>query len=181
MTKRIVSIDIGYSNMAMVEIDTDFNTLTVCSVHKIDLKNFNENEVHRAMTKFINKYSNIFILADIILIERQPPQGLNNIQDIIAYNYASKVKLICPRSMHKHFNISKLDYDFRKIQTIKIANNYLCKYEDYNKESRKHDIADSFCLALYYIEINKPSTKVIHDPLPDNVIQFIDSFKYIPF
>ena len=179
MTTKLVSIDIGYSNMAIVEISTDFKDFKVENIHKINLYVFKENEVYMSMKKFISEYDVIFKDADIIIIERQPPQGLTNIQDIIAYNYSSKVKLICPRSMHKHFMISKLDYDMRKQQTIKITSNYVKDFTVYDNESRKHDIADAFCLALYYIEKNKPSEPVsVPVTIPDDLEVFFNSFKY---
>lgn len=180
MTTDLVSIDIGYSNMAIVELSTDFKDFTVNSVHKIDLSNFLEREVHMSMVKFILEYKELFDNADLILIERQPPQGLTNIQDILAYNFSSKVKLICPRSMHKHFMISKLDYESRKQHTVKITSKYLKEFLVFDNESRKHDIADAFCLALYYIEKNKKPEIVIPETIPGNLEDFFNSFRYTP-
>ena len=40
MTTNLVSIDIGYSNMALVEISTDFKEFTVNNIHKINLSIF---------------------------------------------------------------------------------------------------------------------------------------------
>lgn len=180
MTTKLVSIDIGYSNMAIVELTTDFENFTVNNIHKINLYNFNETEVYKSMIKFIAEYKELFNTADLILIERQPPQGLTNIQDILAYNFSSKVKLICPRSMHKHFLISKLDYVSRKQHTIKITSKYLKDFVVFDNESRKHDIADAFCLALYYIEKNKKESIVVPDSIPDNLEEFFNSFKYNP-
>lgn len=178
MTTNLVSIDIGYSNMALIEISTNFKEFTVKNIHKINLSIFNEREVHLSMTKFIAAYDDIFKIADLILIERQPPQGLTNIQDILAYHYSSKVKLICPRSMHKHFMISKLDYEDRKKHTVKITLKYLKEFPIFESESRQHDIADAFCLALYYIEKNKPVEIIVPDKIPENLEEFFNSFKY---
>lgn len=180
MTTNLVSIDIGYSNMAIVELTTDFKNFTVNNVHKIDLSNFNEREVYMSMIKFISEYKEVFDNSDLILIERQPPQGLTNIQDILAYNFSSKVKLICPRSMHKHFMISKLDYDSRKQQTVKITSKYLKDFLVFENESRKHDIADAFCQGLYYIEKNKKPEILTPEPIPDNLEDFFNSFRYTP-
>lgn len=178
MNTNLVSIDIGYSNMALVEIITDFKDFTVQSVHKINLYTFNESEVYLAMIKFIDEYKILFQSADIILIERQPPLGLTNIQDVLAYNFSSKVKLISPRSMHKHFMISKLDYDLRKQRTVKITEEYLKDFSVFQDACRKHDIADAFCLALYYIEKNKKQEPSDPQPLPDNLEDFFNSFRY---
>lgn len=178
MITNLVSVDIGYSNMALVELTTDFKDFTVNNIHKINLSNFNETEVYLSMIKFISEYKNLFNNADLILIERQPPQGLTNIQDILAYNFSSKVKLICPRSMHKHFSISKLEYNLRKQHTVKITSKYLKNFLVFENESRKHDIADAFCLALYYIEKNKKPEVVVPETIPDDLEEFFNSFKY---
>lgn len=177
MTTKILSIDVGYSNMAIVELDTNFNDFTVKSIHKVNLFDFNEKEVHLSMVKFMINYETLLKSADIILIERQPPQGLTNIQDVIAYNYSKNVKLICPRSIHKHFMISKLDYDLRKKYTVKLTEKYLNNFEEFEKEERKHDIADAFCQALYYIEKNKINEPVVLE-IPKDLNDFFDSFKY---
>ena len=137
MLTNIVSVDIGYSNMALVQLDTDFINFSVNNIYKVNLKNFCENQVHLAMIKFIDKYSFVFDKANIILVERQPPQGLTNIQDILAFNYSQKVKLICPRSIHKYFMISKFDYDLRKKYTVNITNEHLKDYKDYTKEEMR--------------------------------------------
>jgi hypothetical protein len=180
MSTKLVSVDVGYSNMAIVELTTDFKDFTVNNVYKINLSNFNETEVYLSMIKFISEYKKLFDNADLILIERQPPQGLTNIQDILAFNFSSKVKLICPRSMHKHFLISKLDYDSRKQHTVKITSKYLKNFLIFDNESRKHDIADAFCLALYYIEKNKKLEILEPEPIPENLEEFFNSFKYNP-
>ena len=180
MFTKLVSVDIGYSNMAIVELITDFKNFTVDNIHKINLSIFNEREVHLSMIKFISEYQHVFYDADLILIERQPPQGLTNIQDILAYNFSTKVKLICPRSMHKHFMISKLDYESRKQQTVRITSKYLKDFLIFENESRKHDIADAFCLALYYIEKNKIPDLVVPETIPDDLENFFNSFKYKP-
>jgi len=175
--KKIVSFDIGYLNMAFVEVETNFDDIiNVINFHKINLHKFNENEVHNSMSKFIKIYENIFINADIILIERQPPTGLNNIQDILAFNYSSKIKLISPRSMHKYFYISKLNYEDRKKYTEKISKIYLEKFNEYNILERKHDISDAFCICLYYIKINRIIKPIKIDK---NLNTFFDSFCYL--
>lgn len=174
---NLISIDIGYTNMAIVHIKTECKKLDVINLYKIDLHEFNETQVHKSMLKFIEAYKDLFKNVDLIIIERQPPQGLTNIQDILAYEYSDKVILICPRSMHKHFYISKLDYESRKKFTTKIADKYLKDNETYKLLDRKHDIADAFCLALYYNQTCKSISLV--KEIPQNLNDYFDSFRYI--
>lgn len=176
---RIISIDIGYSNMAIVSISTNFDELfEVNDIHKVNLYKFNESQVHQAMIKFIEEFKYNFDEADIVIIERQPPMGLTNIQDILAFQYSDKVKLICPRSMHKHFGVSKLDYEHRKNKTEEISYEYLKSFEKYKTLVRKHDVADALCLALYYFEINK-KIKYIPVNIPRDINDFFESLKFV--
>ena len=76
--------------------------------------------------------------------------------------------------------ISKLDYDSRKQHTVKITSKYLKDFLVFNNEYRKHDIADAFCLALYYIEKNKKPNIVVPETIPANLEDFFNSFRYTP-
>jgi hypothetical protein len=178
----LISIDIGYSNLAMVVLETNFIEFKVKGLHTVNLKDYNESQVHLNLKKFINSYDELFYNANLILIERQPPVGLTNIQDVIAYNYSSKVKIICPRSMHKHFMISNLNYELRKKNTIKIADSYLENFDIYKENMRKHDLADALCLGLYYFQINKKIENKLNNFLESfefkDPIKFIESFEF---
>ena len=175
---NLISIDIGFTNMAIVHVSTDFTNTEVLNIYKINLHCFKETQVHLSMIKFIETYKKLFEEVDLIIIERQPPQGLTNIQDILAYNFYNKVKLICPRSMHKYFYISKLDYEARKKFTTKIADNYLKDNYTYKLLERKHDVADAFCLALYYIQNNKDKFVPVKE-IPEDLNNYFDSFRYV--
>ena len=56
--------------------------------------------------------------------------------------------------MHKHFNIGHLDYENRKIKTEQICLKALKPFgsmlEQYGFYSRKHDIADSVCMMIFW-------------------------------
>ena len=64
--------------------------------------------------------------------------------------------------------IDHLDYNNRKIKTIEIAKPYLDKYEKYRKLIRKHDIADSLCIYMYWKNTEK-----------EELFPF-EKFEYIP-
>lgn len=93
----------------------------------------------------------VFEIADTILIERQPPQGLISIEQLVFQKYRSKCTLIHPASVHKFFGLSDV-YETRKEQTTQI----LKRYTDPG-EGRVHDIADAYCQLLYWLNSQKPN------------------------
>ena len=159
---RIVSIDIGYVNMGIVSctsteegvVDFDYTTKVNIShvlhnrVKPCDCTIPHSNETCDRMMHFIQEYRPVFDEADIILIERQPPMGLKDIEALLTQAFRSKVKLVSPNSMHKFWGIGRYDYETRKIHTERIASEYvdLALYE------RKHDVADAVCIALFYVK-----------------------------
>ena len=55
--------------------------------------------------------------------------------------------------MHKFFSINTFSYEERKNYTEKIAIKYIHEnvLEHYKTHKRKHDIADSICLGIFWI------------------------------
>lgn len=156
----IVSVDIGYINMGFVKCQVDENwEITILKTQRINLKKLPHKNVSRCecklhhtfetvdlMEHFFQEYNHDFEDADKVLIERQPPTGFNNIESLIFSRWRNKSVLISPTSMHKHFDISKFDYDRRKELTVDIASEYI-----EIDEERKHDIADAICMIVFYI------------------------------
>jgi len=163
---RIGSIDIGYNNMGVVisDIDKEWNINKIVIATKIDIQHHIHNKVqwgncklHHSrnicdlVTHFIQEYDDQFTLCDHVLIERQPPMGFTNIEALLMNHYRDKVTLVSPRSMHKMFGIGRLSYETRKTKTEQIANTYLVGNPSYDKLLRKHDVADAFCMILFFI------------------------------
>ena len=168
--KQIVSIDIGYINMGMVVCSTtEEGEAIFYETHKIDITHVRHtrvkpcdcmiphtNETCDRVMHFIQEYRPIFDAADVILIERQPPMGLKDIEALLTQTFRSKVQLVSPNKMHKFWGISKYDYDRRKQNTVRIASEYV----DLSRYERKHDVADAVCIAMFYIKSNfKPTPK----------------------
>jgi len=169
----IVSIDIGYINMGFVKCHINENwQIKVLKSERINLKNLphrvicrHECQLHHTyetvdlMEHFFQEYYNDFDDADEVLIERQPPQGFNNIEALIFSRWRNKSVLISPTSMHKHFYIGKFNYDNRKEETVKIASKYIDIDED-----RKHDIADALCMIIFHIHDRKEKHRLKQIP-----------------
>jgi hypothetical protein len=159
-----ISIDIGYHNLGLVKSQIDDVTfeIKIKEIFKIDLKSLphrkvnrwdckleHTNEVADLVAHFIQEYGDYLEEADKILIERQPPTGLTQIETLLLYLYRHKTELISPNSMHAYFKINCLEYETRKERTIEFSESFLENFEEYQELSRKHDIADAVCMIIF--------------------------------
>jgi hypothetical protein len=165
---NILSIDVGIINLGYVYsvVDTLTGSITVIDCNKVDITimrhcniPFIECTLHHDncfpdyLEHFFQEYKQMFINADIVLIERQPIVGITNVQDLILNKYRDKAILISPNTIHKHFYMSK-NYNTRKKQSEKITNELLSTNQNYNMLLRKHDISDAMLLIIYYTQLN---------------------------
>jgi len=162
----ILSIDVGYTNMGLSRalIDDNFN-VTFTDVYKIDLGHVVHDRVpahectipHTCETcdridHFVQEHWPLLDECDCILLERQPPTGLKDVEGLLMSKFRNKTILISPNSMHKYFRISHLDYEQRKDFTTSHANKYIGHFSNYENLIRKHDIADSVCMCLFHVD-----------------------------
>ena len=114
--------------------------------------------------------------CDILIIERQPPMGIMNVQDLLFKLFRDKVLLISPNSMHKYFKLSS-DYNERKKQSEQLSLTHLTDFENFNKQIRRHDISDAMLMIIYYYKISLDN--VIKNTTKVNVIlDDFEKFKY---
>jgi hypothetical protein len=163
LSKKILAIDIGIVNLGYVFVEQDTLNVIECNrvnitqvvhkrVEKCNCKLYHDNCIPDYIDHFIQEHQHIFDEADLILIERQPPVGITNVQDLIFTRFRSKVKLISPNSIHKHFKMTKNDYELRKQESEKITESYLKDFENFQMNIRKHDITDAMLLVIYYTQ-----------------------------
>lgn len=176
----ILGIDIGVKNLGLVKVEYDGVDIRVHSVSRSDITHFHcnarctiphTNETADRIAHFVDIYENEYNEADIILLERQPLWGMKDVESLLLYMFRDKTKLISPVSMHKHFGISAYEYDERKVKTEEIAAPYMVLHDAYWVEDRKHDMADAFCLVLFYIQTQLKSMK------PKVLKASLDSFR----
>tara|TARA_B110000444_G_scaffold191652_1_gene181419 strand:- start:2034 stop:2537 length:504 start_codon:yes stop_codon:yes gene_type:complete len=148
---RVLAIDIGYHNMGLVLAEfEDSPKIDVKCMKKASLEDYKyirSNGFIDLIPLFVEDHQELFDSADKILIERQPPGGFTNIEILLHYMFRDKVVLVSPVSMHTHFGMRHLDYEERKERTVSITEKYL---KDDIPYERKHDIADAFCMIVYY-------------------------------
>jgi hypothetical protein len=139
--------------------------LVVLDCGRVDITNIQHRKVpfcdckllhDRCIPDYVDHFiqeHDAFEKCDILLIERQPPKGITNVQDLLFTRFRNKVKLLSPNSMHKYFHFSN-DYEIRKTQSEKIANKFLSNFFQFNDNTRKHDIADALVMCIYYHKIH---------------------------
>lgn len=170
--KTILSIDIGIRHLAftLVTSDYEYNLIDIAGIDMIDITTFPHHDEKNCklqhsktftdwMEHIFEYYKTVFENVDKILVERQPPMGLVAIEQLIFYKFREKTIIISPNSMHKHFCIGHLDYDLRKKEVEKIFQNFVKTPEviqEYNNDfDRKHDIADAFCIAKFWLDTKR--------------------------
>jgi hypothetical protein len=158
------------------------NDIKVLKCDRVNITNIKHSKVNRCDCKlhhdfcipdyldhFIQENSDLFESADLILIERQPPVGITNVQDLLFSKFRNKVVLMNPVSIHKYFILS-MDYSTRKIESEKIAQPFLYNFDNFNNNTRKHDISDSLLMLLYF---HKVKSNEYYDSIRESkLIQF---------
>jgi hypothetical protein len=120
-------------------------------VKRCDCQLLHERCIPDYLDHFIQEYQNYFNNCDILLLERQPPIGITNVQDLLFTKFRNKVLLISPNSVHKYFQLSE-NYSERKIVSERIAKEYLHAFDNFNLNTRKHDISDAMLMIIYYLK-----------------------------
>lgn len=169
MSKIVISCDVGIINLAFVKakienfkivdildaIVIDLTSIKHVKVNKSECKLFHSNDACDRLNHFFQEYDDLFNDVDILLIERQPITGLVHVEQLIHNKFRSKSLLISPNKMHKWMKINHLDYDQRKQQTTKFADQYLGKCETFVSRLRKHDMADALCILMFWLHTEK--------------------------
>jgi hypothetical protein len=114
--------------------------------------------------------------CDVLIIERQPPIGITNVQDLLFKLFRDKVLLVSPGSVHKYFNLPRCEYDIRKEKSKNIAEEYLSSFGKFTNNIRKHDIADAMLMILFYYKTKMETvideTKNTHEILDFEQFRF---------
>tara|TARA_R110000803_G_scaffold30674_1_gene69010 strand:- start:158 stop:712 length:555 start_codon:yes stop_codon:yes gene_type:complete len=151
------AIDIGYRNLGLIQVSVYDDIIQPLFMKKIDISKIHckhtceiphTKEVADLVAHFIQEYQDVLRSADVILMERQPPGGLTNIEAVLLFVFRNKIKLISPNSVHAHFGFGHLDYEQRKERVVTIASKYITLPDI----ERQHDIADAFCMILYEVQ-----------------------------
>jgi len=185
----VASFDIGIRNLAACFCrvhDETFEIECVSSIYKFDLYLERCDSMVPAKKKCIackrtrrggmDEIDGLFhVLAgplkeelkrsNIVLVERQPPQGIQTVQAILYERFIDRIRLLSPQKMHAFFGMTGLDYEGRKKRVEILARELLCQKADpslvtrYDALPRKHDVADALCFVSYFAGLQARSKK----------------------
>jgi hypothetical protein len=160
MKTALIGVDCGIRHLAFVVMDggvvlhsvlADLCFLPACDD---DCPLPHTKETVDRLAHFFVLYGHHFDAAKYVLIERQPPGGLQQIQDAFFRRYRAKAHLVSPNSVHKHFSMPRKDYEGRKRVAVEIARGVpgVCL----SGHEREHDIADAVLLVLFWMQSPPP-------------------------
>lgn len=166
---RVTSIDIGVQHLALVLIEggARFEILTYDLVDLVKLEHrrvsrdscklHHTNHVVDRIHHLIQEFPIYFEGDHIILIERQPPQGLTDVEAVLVTLFRQRCLLLSPNAVHKKMGQRGFTYDERKKMSESIALQYFTReqLEGLGHLSRFHDISDAVLQALYYFRVHK--------------------------
>lgn len=184
---KVLSIDLGIINLGYVFAEITGQIINVIECNRVNITHMRHTNVSYCDCKlhheycvpdyvdhFIQEHLSLFEQANIILIERQPPVGITNVQDLIFSRFRNKVKLISPNSIHKYFKMTRCEYEVRKLESEKITSIYLENFKNFNNNCRRHDISDAMLMIIYYSQ-----TRVIKKkPIVIDYLNFFERFRF---
>lgn len=203
----VLSIDIGIQHLGMVlsRIDKDYTFREILWIDLVDItvftcdrstcKLYHDKTFVDWMSHILEKYREIFEKANYVLIERQPPQGLVVVEQILFGCMRDKAILISPNSVHKFFGIGQYDYDGRKLASVNISKRYIP--EGFGKKlgiyDRIHDISDCVLFTIFWCQKKKEECEIqilkkrredafkkVSNRLGMSLDDFFDMYRYIP-
>jgi hypothetical protein len=173
-TMKLLGIDVGYRNLALVLVDYSQGEITREFCERIDITEYccdhtceleHTSHIVDYIDHVIQRHRGVFDRADTILIERQPPGGLVAVESLLYSKFRKKSILISPNSMHVFLQINHLDYDNRKLEVVKLAG--------MSGKGRLHDMADAYLMTKFYIDTVLKPIENRNRPMAD-----LDLFKY---
>ena len=171
VTSRVLCIDIGVHNMGVAELEREGSSPPrFLSGRKIDITDnggcrgedcdLGHTGAMADWVAHLVRYDKDFRAAsdqaDLILIERQPPCGFRDCEQLLFSIFRTKAVLVHPRSLHAHFKIGSLSYEERKVAACRISN---WRFRDSKvwqamlaSHARQHDVADAALMGLWAFE-----------------------------
>lgn len=203
---KVLSIDVGviHLGISVSILNKDYTLKEIVWVDNIDITDYkhtkcliSECKLYHTKTfsdwieHVIQENKEYFEDSDMIIIEKQPPAGFVVVEQLIFSKYRNKTTIVSPNSVHKYFNFFDLDYDKRKEYSIKIGDRFLSEklIEKSKTFDRRHDISDSICIMLYFInkkqneykkiQRKKEIERITTDSKGLNVFEKLEMFRYI--
>jgi Holliday junction resolvasome RuvABC endonuclease subunit len=160
-----VGVDIGVLHLAVavVRAGPHWEDATVQAVEVINTRTLEHNRVPRSactlhhtgmavdrVAHVTQERSALFAAAEVIIVERQPPGGLRDVEQVLVAMFRDKAVVMAPQTMHAFIGSSGLPYAERKEVAIAFAEGHVPHLRT-TFPSKTDDAADAVCLALTWV------------------------------
>jgi hypothetical protein len=161
----ILGIDIGIVNLACAEavVTDDFEDLKIRQVNLVNLMKLEHNRVplaecplfHTGMAvdrvaHLVQERQALFDAAHTIVVERQPPGGLRDVEQVLVSLFRHKAVVMAPQTMHAFIGSSCSPYSIRKQLAIAFAETFVPSLTTLFPV-KADDAADAVCLACTFV------------------------------
>ena len=179
MVRYITGIDIGllHLGMARIECQDDYSSPMVADMALVNLTCLRHDKVAASdcqiphtknacdrVQHLIQEYQDRFFFDGIeqIVIERQPPQGLVEIEQLLCMLFRNRAILVSPNTLQSYFGWYKTaTYDQRKTLAVQTALQFIYSQDQWMldhfrsqtnaSELRLHDVCDAILLAVFQV------------------------------
>lgn len=143
----VSAVDVGLHNMGIVTILPD---RTPSFALRVNIQKSGESRLGMQVERTL--YDNMHNLGEHVVIERQPPMGMQAIMELLIYilEAAGKtVSLVNPNTLHKYYRMPE-EYEARKERAVAFAlRKGFGTLESFAREHRQHDMADAALMAYH--------------------------------
>lgn len=139
----------------------DITILRHNHVHREQCRLFHSADACDRVTHFIQEHKVMLRECHYLLIERQPIQGLNHVEQLLFAAFRNKAVLCPPQLMHRWLGIHQCDRAGRKRATIARATPTLEKFKVFaDQPDKREHMSDALCILLWWVErrMPRPST-----------------------
>ena len=102
---------------------------------------------------FLVEFHDVLSSADVILLERQPPVGHRDVEQLLVAALRGKIQMVHPISVHSFLGMRGLNYDERKVAAVHRARQLFGSTTvgaTSLRDGRVHDVADAMMMIHYY-------------------------------
>lgn len=175
--KTITSIDVGIDNLGLLIVQVDdeqqWKWISVLVMERISIQACFHRMIKRSLctlphTSEVSDYvehlhqefAPFLDETDVVLIERQPPEGMKSVEQCLFQHYRDRAILVHPRSVHAFFGIGDQEYTKRKrsmeertLQWFRRlpqeAEYWTSRYRELQR-TRAHDVADAAAQCFWH-------------------------------
>lgn len=161
MHRRVMGIDVGLVHLALAfgTIHGEDFSVTIDWVNLVDATVLEHGRVPRSECRLhhtgmaVDRVQHViqerqpdFDAVEEIVIERQPPGGIRDVEQVFVTLFRDRCVVVCPRTMHVFLGSSGLTYPERKAVSMNRAQRYVPDIR--TRFPKADDVADAVCLLL---------------------------------